>query len=187
MPRFKGTLIIRDVVKVPLPNINIYVKFQLKLGIFKGVKGQTQTKTIIGDKAEFDKKFNFEADIGLDSDKTLKPVLLRVKVKQQTNTGSVTLGTLELNISGYAVLNPPKVRYLLDNCKSNIMCGLEIQLEGEGDFKVPPLVISSSFDDLMSEQKLNASIGSLNSCYSFDHQTSVNGKNKDHIDQLFRK
>ena len=87
---FVGTLNIQELKNFPLLEVPLYVKWKIKAGMFKTLRGNTKSYVkylfsryrVKEHCVEWNEEFNFNIDLMTDSHNTLKSHLLYLKVKQ---------------------------------------------------------------------------------------------------------
>ncbi|KAL7317366.1 hypothetical protein PS15m_003734 [Mucor circinelloides] len=151
---FELSLIIRDLVNVPLVSGYYYVNWKLRNA--SHTTGTTERVHIKDHQITWNHPINTMVQLVINKQQVLNDCELKLDIYQK---GGKEIGTLSVNLSEYAGLGVATERYLLQNCKFNSTIKLSLRMNIKPDstsnqpssypqFQTPPLSRKQIFKDI---------------------------------------
>ncbi|OBZ89832.1 hypothetical protein A0J61_02130 [Choanephora cucurbitarum] len=144
---FELSLIIRDLVNVPLVSGYYYVNWKLKNA--SHTTGTTERVHIQDHQVTWNHPINTMIQLIINKQQVLSNCELKLEIFQK---GGKEIGSLSINLSEYAGLGVTTERYLLENCKFNSTIKLSLRMNIKSDlmpqFQTPPLSRKQIFKDI---------------------------------------
>ncbi|KAI9486400.1 MAG: N-terminal C2 in EEIG1 and EHBP1 proteins-domain-containing protein [Benjaminiella poitrasii] len=154
---FELSIIIRDLVNIPLVSGYYYVNWKLKNA--SHTTGTTERVHIKNHQVIWNYPINTIIQLIIDKQQVLGSCELKLEIYQK---GGKEIGSLSINLSEYAGLGVTTERYLLQNCKFNSTIELTLRMNIKTEstpnpqFQTPPLSRKQIFKDIptvISERK----------------------------------
>ncbi|GAA5804358.1 N-terminal C2 in EEIG1 and EHBP1 proteins-domain-containing protein [Helicostylum pulchrum] len=146
---FELSLIIRDLVNVPLVSGYYYVNWKLKNSTH--TTGSTARVHIKDHQVTWNHPINTMIQLVTNKQQILSTCELKLEVHQK---GGKEIGSLSINLSEYADSGVTTERYLLQDCKYNSTIKLSLRMNIKPDsvntFQTPPLSRQQIFKDIPS-------------------------------------
>ncbi|CAO3697915.1 unnamed protein product [Rhizopus microsporus] len=144
---FEVSIIIRDLVNIPLVSGYYYVSWKLKHATHTG--GSTPSVHIKDHQVTWNYPINTMSKLVIDKHQVLSDCELKLEIYQK---GGIKIGTLSINLSEYAGSGVITERYLLQDCKFNSTIKLTLRMNTKSDsypqFQTPPLSRKQIFKDI---------------------------------------